>query len=290
MCILTPLILISQRLLGPRHETFSSTTEYFHHIIDRDLQHLHEQPNSVDDAHDAREKYIYFNVMKALIARHVLPGHDKGPFKLTCDDFQPTNMIVNNTRDLKIVAVIDWEWSYTAPAQLVSSTPTWLVIESPNAWSSVDKRLVRFNKHLELFTRILKEEELKTLGDDIPEDQRPSALLRACQKNGLQWFHFILLRGFNGPTCVPFVKLREETEDWDELAAAIPDGDIDAFVQRKMTDLQKYEAQLAEIKERYEVALGGNLNELQAFLSKNSEVLSLNSQRYHWQSWSCFDR
>jgi hypothetical protein len=112
--------------------------------VERDLQHLYEQPNSVDNAPDAREKYIYFNLMKALIARHVLPGYDKGPFKLVCDDFQPTNTIVNNEQDLKIVAVIDWEWSYTAPVQLANSTPSWLLIESPNAWSSVDERLTRF--------------------------------------------------------------------------------------------------------------------------------------------------
>lgn len=179
--------------------------------------------------------------MKALIPRHVLPGHDMGPFKLICDDFQPTNMIVNNEQDLKVVAVIDWEWSYTAPTQLADSTPTWLVIESPNAWASVDERLARYNKHLELYTRLLEEEEAKILGDGVAEDQKASTMLRACQKDGRQWFHFIILRGFNGPTCVPFAKLREETEDWDELVAAIPEEDINSFVQKKMAGLPKYE-------------------------------------------------
>ncbi|KAK7418114.1 hypothetical protein QQZ08_011369 [Neonectria magnoliae] len=276
-------------VLGPQDEIFASTTEYFHHVVDRDLQHLRDQPNSIDDEHDAREKFIYFNVMKALIPRHVLPGHDMGPFKLTCDDFQPTNMIVNNEQDLKVVAVIDWEWSYTAPTQLVDSTPTWLVIESPNAWTSVDERLARYNKHLELYTRLLEEEEPKILGDGVAEDQKASAMLRACQKDGRQWFHFIILRGFNGPTCVPFAKLREETKDWDELVAAIPEEDINSFVQKKMADLLKYEKQLVEMKERYKLALNGGLKDLDTFLCKNTETLSLDDSRYQWQSWTCFN-
>ncbi|KAF4980844.1 hypothetical protein FZEAL_3242 [Fusarium zealandicum] len=283
-------------VLGPQDEIFASTTEYFHHIVDRDLQHLHDQPNSVDDERDAREKYIYFNIMKALIPRHVLSSHGMGPFKLVCDDFQPTNMIVNNEEDLKVVAVIDWEWSYTAPAQLVNSTPRSIPrpgqfhAQSPNAWASVDERLARFQQHLELYTRILEEEELKILGYGITEDQKPSTMLRACQKDGRQWLHFIILRGFNGPTCVPFVKLREETKDWDELAAAIPEEDISSFVKKKMADLQKYEEQLVEMKERYRTALNGNSKDLDEFLCQNAETLSLDCWRYQWQSWTCFNR
>ncbi|KAM0812778.1 hypothetical protein AB5N19_12769 [Seiridium cardinale] len=276
-------------VFGPRDETYSSTAEYFHHIVDRDLEQLHVQLNSVDDAEDAREKFIYWNVMKALIPRQVLPGRDKGPFKFMCDDFQPTNMIVNNEKDLEIIAVVDWEWSYTAPAQMVDSTPSWLLIESPNAWPSVDKRFARFQKNLELFTRILKEEEEKVLGTDVPEDETPSGILGECQKQGRQWFHHLLLRGFNGPNCVPFIKLREETEDWDKLVSAIPEEDIEAFVEKKVADLQTYEKQLGETQERYQAALAGESEDMVAFLDKNVELLQFDTHRHRWRSWSCFD-
>lgn len=247
------------------------------------------QPNSVDDAEDARIKFIYWNVMKALIPRHVLPSLDRGPSKFMCDDFQPTNMIVNNEQDMKIIAVIDWEWSYTSPAQLVYSTPSWLLIESPNAWPSVDKRLARFNRNLKLFTRILEEEEQKVISADAREDEKPSAILRECQKQGRQWFHFILLRGFNGPTCVPFVKLQEETADWDELVSAIPEDEINDFVQKKVADLQIYETQLADAQERYGVALAGESEDLVAFLDKNAKIFH-DGQRHQWRSWTCFDK
>lgn len=120
-------------------------------------------------------------------------------------------------------------------------TPLCLLIESPNTWASVDERLTRFNKHLELSTRILEGEEKKVLDDDVDEHEKPSALLKECQKQGRQWFHFILLCGINGPTCVPFVKLREETADWDELVSAVLEDKIKAFVQKKVADLQTSE-------------------------------------------------
>jgi hypothetical protein len=226
--------------------------------------------------------------MKALVPRHVLPGLDRGPFKLTCDDFQPTNMIVNNEQELKVIAVIDWEWSYTAPAQMVNSTPSWLVIQSPHIWATVDDRLTRFNKHLEIYTRILEEEEPKILMNSIHDDHKPSKILRATQEKGLQWFHTLILRGFNGPTCVPFIKLQEKTQDWDRLASAIPEEDIDLFVKKKMNDLKEYEKQLAEMEARYKIALEGNLDTLHTFLGENAKLVPLDSERRQWKSWACF--
>ncbi|KAI0097480.1 hypothetical protein GGR51DRAFT_540809, partial [Nemania sp. FL0031] len=276
-------------VLGPRDKTYLSTSEYFHHIVDQDLEHLHKQPNSVDDAEDARDKFVYWNVMKALISRHVLPGQDNGPFKFMCDDFQPANMIVNNEKDLEVIAVIDLEWSYAAPTQLVNSMPLWLLIQSPSIWSCIDERLVRFNKHLELYTRLLEEEEEKILGDDVCEDERPSVLLRECQKQGRQWFHIILLDPFNGPNCVPFLKLREETADWDELVSAIPEDEIKVFVEKKMAELKAYETSLAERQERYNSVLQSTRQEMVDFLEENITSIGTDRQRHLWRSWKCFE-
>ncbi|KAH8590402.1 hypothetical protein B0O99DRAFT_676005 [Bisporella sp. PMI_857] len=51
-------------------------------------------------------------------------------------------MIVNNERDLKIVGVIDWEWSYAGPCQLFCSPPHWLLLDSPNYWFKDDNGVV----------------------------------------------------------------------------------------------------------------------------------------------------
>ncbi len=62
-------------------------------------------------------------VLKSLVDRHVWPEYQTGPFKLICDDFGPSNVIVNNAEDLRIVAVVDLEWSYISPAQLLGTAP-----------------------------------------------------------------------------------------------------------------------------------------------------------------------
>jgi hypothetical protein len=60
--------------------------------------------------------------------------------------------------------------------------------------------------------------------------------------------------------------------------------------QRKMADLQEYEKQLIEIKERYKIAPDGDSKDLDAFLVNNTKPLSLDNWQYQWQSWTCFNQ
>ncbi|KAH7305149.1 kinase-like domain-containing protein [Rhexocercosporidium sp. MPI-PUGE-AT-0058] len=216
--------------LGAPTTTFSSTTDYFTYVAGQDWRHLHEQLNSVDDEDDAREKYIYWSVFRALISRFISPKYDEGPFKLICDDFGPANMIVNNTQDLKIIAVIDWEWSYVGPHQLFWSPP----------------------RYLEMFMRILEEEEGKALGDNMLAEERPSTLMRRCKTEGWMWFHHIIWEGFNGPNNVPFEQLRAAAPSFDKLVAAVPKKEADAFVKMKMQHLAEYKVLVDEKKKWYE--------------------------------------
>ncbi|KAK1765052.1 hypothetical protein QBC33DRAFT_572028 [Phialemonium atrogriseum] len=201
--------------------TFSSTMDYFAHVASNDWRHLCEQLNSVDNEKDAREKYLSWSVLDVLIPRFV-PRYDKGPFKLICDDVGPANMIVNSAEDLKIVA-------------------------TPNTWSESDERLTKYNRYLDIYLQILEEEE-NAYGDDVPTEDRPSALMRQCKTDGRMWLHHIVWEGFNGPTHVPFEQLRVAVPDFDKLLAAVPKEKVDAFVETKMQDLAKYRTKLAEKK------------------------------------------
>lgn len=87
------------------------------------MQHLWNQPNSVDDMEDARRKYLHNKIFKAIVPHFVDSKYDHGPFKLICDDFRLGNILVNNAQDLKMVAVLDWEWAYTAPFQMLYFPP-----------------------------------------------------------------------------------------------------------------------------------------------------------------------
>jgi len=232
--------LVNVLVSGPANETFPSTAEYLQYVAEQDWRHLNEQLNSVDDEEDARSKYTFWSVFKKLVPRFVSHDYDRGPFKLICDDFGPANMMVNNTKDLKIVAVLDWEWSYAGPYQLFCSPPRWLVFDRPNQWGEEDERLQRYSKYLDIFIQALEKEELDTSPVIAPMEERLSTMMKK-QTGGQMWFHHIILEGFNGPTCVPFQKLRAAVADFDQLVAAIPEGDVHEFVKTKMQHLNEYE-------------------------------------------------
>ncbi|KAI0409444.1 hypothetical protein F4802DRAFT_543958 [Xylaria palmicola] len=73
----------------------------------------------------------------------------------------------------------------------------------------------------------------KVLGNAAGGNEKPLVLLREGRKQRRRWFHFILLCGVNGLSCVPFVKLCRKTADWDELVSAEPDNETKAFTQSR---------------------------------------------------------
>lgn len=168
-------------------------------------------------------------------------------------------MIVNNADDLEIVAVIDWEWSYAGPEELLWSPPRWLVLEIPNVWSSQKTgNLTRYNKYFEIFAQMIEEQEGDVLGEELDPARRPSTLLRQRQQDGSAWFYHIIRESFNGPNLMPFAQLRAAVPDFDELANAIPKEEVEAFVQMKMTHLQHYRTLLTAKQEWLErVKKGG---------------------------------
>jgi len=109
-------------------------------LVQQNMTHLMEQRNSIEDAEDARRKYILRHRMKHLVPYFTSQEHENGPFKLVCDDLRPGNVIVDpKTLDLK--AVIDWEWSYVAPYQFLYCPPTWLILQHPTSWISESETL-----------------------------------------------------------------------------------------------------------------------------------------------------
>jgi hypothetical protein len=152
-------------------------------------------------------------------------------------------MIVNNAQDLMIVSVIDWEWSYIGPHQFFWYPPRWLLMETPNI-RNVDEfyeqQLTRYGRYLEMFVRILEEEEEKTPGGNVLVEKRGSMLMREYKTGGWMWFHHIIWGGFNGPTKVPFQQLQASVPEFDKLVAAVPKEEVDAFVKIKIEHLAKY--------------------------------------------------
>lgn len=207
------------------------------------MEQLHKQPSSVDDANDAQSKYKFRHQFNSIIPNFVADEYDRTSFRLVCDDFRYGNMIVNNAKELKIIAVIDWEWTYAAPYQMFSSAPRWLLMKNPIFWATPKGwEFDRYNACLELFLDELEREENDRTGDS------PLAhLMRKSVSDGRFWFHELLYDCFTGPDNSAWKAICDMHLDVEKLAP-IPELELDNFVARKLKPLAAYKAEWSAVK------------------------------------------
>lgn len=59
-----------------------------------------------------------------------------------------------------MIAVIDWEWVYSAPAQCSFDPPWWLLLREPESWpGGIRKWMQAYEPRLNTFLRALEAEE-----------------------------------------------------------------------------------------------------------------------------------
>ncbi|TIA07989.1 hypothetical protein D6C80_09482 [Aureobasidium pullulans] len=172
---------------------FETTTDYMRNLVQQNITHLHKQRNSIDDAADARRKFILRCRMEALVPYFTSKTHESGPFKLFCDDFRFGNVLIDEDT-LEFTGVIDWEWTYTAPQQFLFSAPPWLILERPTSWTENGEN--HYKENFTIFLQCLGEEEEKRQ-NQIPEDQRMSTLMRQSLDDGTFWFAQLMQEAFN---------------------------------------------------------------------------------------------
>jgi Phosphotransferase enzyme family. len=100
------------------HTTFTTTSSYLEVLANLNIEHLvHQRNDSVESADDCRRKFVARQLFRKLAKDKRLfnPLLEKGPFKLWCDDLRPANVLLH--KDLKIAGVVDWEFTYAAPAE-----------------------------------------------------------------------------------------------------------------------------------------------------------------------------
>lgn len=199
------------------------------------MEHLCQQPNSVDDGEDARHKYQRIHGLGALISNFVDQRYKNGPFKFG-------NILVSNAQDLKIVAVLDWEWAYAAPFQMLYSPPRWLLIKKPSDWS--DEDLHRYRKLLDLFIGILDEEEKKREERSMP---RMATLMRESMEDMKFWFHEQVYSCFESPDNQAWRFIQGRLSSTPGFAE-IPAPDVELFVKDKLEQLEEYNEEWAAMK------------------------------------------
>lgn len=192
-------------------------------------------------------------ILESLIPELTNTTYDGGPFKLICDDLGPANVIVRSKDDLTIIGVVDLEWVYAGPAQLFGSAPWWLLLDRPvnDEWDfengEAPKATDRYFECLEVFKRVLAEEEAKAAGNG----KKLSELIKWSEDSGAMWFHMLVSSGFFDSPSFPCMQLRRHkgVEWWDELINEHGDtDDVEKFVTNKLDDLAAYDKVADEVE------------------------------------------
>jgi len=229
--------------------------EYFQYVINQDSQQLRDQPNSITGRLDGISKYTSLKVLESLIPQFVNVKYENGPFKLICDDFGPSNMIVKSDKDLTIVGVVDLEWAYAGPAQLFGSAPWWLLHDRPvnEEWDFEDGNAPEATKRyfdcLGIFKEALTKEEAKMSRSQ--ETDLPS-LVKWSEASGAMWAHMLLSSGFFDSFSFPCMQLRQYMGDqwWRERVNEVEiRPEVNQFVTDKLRDLNDYDKKVDVIEE-----------------------------------------
>jgi hypothetical protein len=198
---------------------------------------------------------VAFKVLQSLIRELVNAEYDRCKFKLICDDLGLANLIVRGREDLTVVGVVDLEWSYIGPAQLFGSAPWWLLQDRPvnSAWDCKGDEppeiARRYFRYLEIFIRILEEEEAKMREH---KERELSGLVKWSQASGAMWLHMLLSSGFNDHRSFPFMELRRHLgpTEWAKREKEFDNSEeLEAFAKRKVSELDEYDAALEKMEE-----------------------------------------
>lgn len=182
-------------------EPFRSTREYLGALTDQHVNHLNIQRNLADDACDAERRYVARHLFARLAADRYQTDRDRntGPFRLFCDDFRPSNMLIDEST-LQITAVLDFEFTNAMPAQFAEEPPWWLLLRGParrlDEGETIEEFLELYQPRVEQFLRALEHEEVR-IGASRDHMTCLSRLMRNSWENGDFWFNMMARNSFD---------------------------------------------------------------------------------------------
>ena len=233
---------------------YSSSADYLLQLSEIRSVHLLRQRNSIIDGEDCREKYTCRHLFQAIIPQFICREENAGPFKLTCDDFCPGNILVDD--NLQIVAVIDWEFCYAAPVQFSTSPPWWLLLRKPADWlhsKGPEDFLKEYVPKVELFLQIMEQrEEARARTPTERPLSRLSGRMRQSMDDKTVWFNMAARKSYGfenlywymldkhcyGPRTSEKERVTKVTEGVSLYS------DREDFVRMKIKQLQEYNAEL----------------------------------------------
>ncbi|KAB8263075.1 hypothetical protein BDV32DRAFT_146865 [Aspergillus pseudonomiae] len=173
------------------------------------LTHLRHQKNEADIpedvpadafADDCRRKclarILFQKIVRNQEHRKQWISHEKGPFPGWCDDFQPENVLLDEAES--VVGVVDWEFTYTAPAEFTYAPPWWLLLIKPEDWpNGLDDWCTECEKALRVFlVAMWKVEDDAIQNKRLLEGQRLSSRMRDSWQSGDFWIMYAARNNF----------------------------------------------------------------------------------------------
>lgn len=122
-------------------------------------------------------------------------GSGETAFPLWCDDLQTGNILLDDNDN--VTGVIDWEFTYTAPAQFCLDPPWWLLIEMPEVWIlGLENFSARFSKTLPIWLEAVEEVERGVDPESHHLSQPWSVYMRQSWETGRFWLNYAIRKGW----------------------------------------------------------------------------------------------
>lgn len=207
------------------------------------LNHLETQRNdAIFDENDCRRKYIARCLFRSIVSQFSWT-YDQGPFILYCDDLRPANVLVDP--EFRVRGVIDWEYTYAAPAEFTYCSPWWLLLARPESWEGgIDAFLAQYMPRQRVFLEVLRDCE-KEAG---LESYDLSGHMSQSFENGNFWVFAAATYSFAFDDIYwPYIHQKyygnvESIDDLTKLLSSEEQSNIEKFVDMKMQ--QKKEVKL----------------------------------------------
>jgi hypothetical protein len=220
---------------------FTSAKAYLESLADEHLVHLRTQRNLARDREDAKKRFIARHRFKQLIFRYCL---EDSPFKLYCDDLQPSNMLAD-PETLQITAVLDFEFTNTMPAQFAYDPPWWLLLLGPDMWlehHSIEDFTTGYVPRMEQFLRVLEQVEVRMGMEGSGSNPPLSAQMRDSWTTERFWFNYGIRKSFD----IDAVYWAALHEDGDDVFGSEMRDNIEKLADFKMEQLEAYDAKCKE--------------------------------------------
>ncbi|KAJ5135058.1 uncharacterized protein N7515_004336 [Penicillium bovifimosum] len=189
--------------------TYDNASSYFEALADLHISHLGSQRYEADVEEDVEEDVLADDIRRKFVARFLFRKlirdqeqrkqwifHDNGPFPVWCDDFRPENVLVDEAGS--ITGVVDWEFTYTAPAEFSHAPPWWLLLKKPEDWSNgLDDWCTEYEKPLQTFLEAMRKCEDEAIqGRRLAEGQRLSSRMQDSWQSGDSWIMYAARNNF----------------------------------------------------------------------------------------------